>query len=307
MQHSSLFLSDSKDIEFVYGNSASIFVDLSEKICPQVLSKSYQFEDPEIFEERSKNGQYKIKDINEVYWREILFRAHICAVSSLIRNCRLMDATVREFGVCNIHAWASCARALLENIGDSNDVLYHIPNTIAENFSCISRCVAGQENNTIHTAKEFEDKLIEFMYAHKPERAQIEQLPNSFIAKSTWEYIEVLKKSKIGDISRLYKVLCELSHPAATSVHYMFSSRDNGRSFSISSTNDTDLMIQIVNDYRSIFDGLMMVALNPIFISLRVLQEFTIIPHTQVLKEVNFDNIPLWSKIKTNMNLVQQI
>ncbi len=236
MQDGSLFHADDSDIETVFGKPMNFYVHLCRRICPLVLNTTYYFEDLDTFENKARNGQYSIQRINEIYCRELLFRYHISVVSSLLRTCRLMDATAREYGAYNLPGWASCARALLESTGDSIDVLQYIPTTIFENYHCMNRCILGKEDRGFYSAKELEEKLIEFSHARKPERG--EQVPDTHIAKSTRCYIKSLEKFKIGDVASLYKKLCELSHPAAASVQYMFSPKEDGKSFCISDKND---------------------------------------------------------------------
>lgn len=303
MKHDTLFQSSNRDISSVFGQHTEIYVSLSKNILPHALKARYFFEDHDSFEEKLTTGLYKSEEFNQIYWKEILFRSHISILSSLLRTCRLIDATATEYGTSNLPGWASCARALLENVGDSIDVLEYIPCTISENYHLINRCILGKMDRAICTAEELEEKLIEFMYARKPGRDEKGKIPATHIAKPTQYYIKTLEKYQIGDVSSLYKQLCELSHPAAASVQYMFSSNDEGKSFYINDQNDGVALKLILEEHSSSFDGLMMVTFNAILISFRLLDEFNLFPKIPPLRDVNFDNIPLWSKVKENLKL----
>ena len=303
MYNTSLFQSDISDIETVFGNNTSIYVDLCKRVHPHVLGATYYFEDRDIFENKCKNGKYKAENINEIYWREILFRAHITVVSSLIRTCRLMDATAREYSVSNIPGWTSCARALLENTGDSIDVLQYIPVTISKNYKSINRCISGRENRGIYTSTELEGKLIEFSHARRPERGEI--APDSHTAKPTGHYIGTLEKYLTGDTAALYKKLCEFSHPSSNSVQYMFSPTGDGASFCISDRNDQIVLNILLRTHHSLFDQLIMLIFNSIFVTLRLLDEFNLFPRLPDLREINFTNISLWSNVIENIAISQ--
>ncbi len=304
MQSNSLFLSDNKDIEAVFGENATFYINLSKQTCPSVLKARYYFENFEIFEMKSKNGQYKTQDINKIYWREILFRAHISIVSSQIRTCRLIDATAREYAAKNLPGWASCARALIESVGDSIDTLQYIPHAISENYHSINRCILGREDRNIYGAKELEDKLIEFIYARRITHEEKEGIPKSHIAKPSSFYIKTLEKFEIENIRSIYRSLCEFSHPASASVQYMFipEGDDSQINFRISDNNDSVVLNMLLDKYKSSFSDLIMVIFNSIFISLCLFDNFKLFPHIPALLEVNFSNIPLWSKVQKNLS-----
>ena len=194
----------------------------------------------------------------------MLYRSHIAVLSSLLRSCRLVDATAREYEASNLPGWASCARALIESVGDSIDVLQYIPLTVSENFHTIRSCIRGKEIHDCHTAKCLEDKLIHFAYARKLTGDERDKFPRSHRAEQTYTYRDELKKFQIGDIDTLYGELCELSHPAAASVQYMFSQSELNCHFSISDKNDMRHLDDILTRYRSSFDGLTVVAFNSI-------------------------------------------
>lgn len=301
MGDSLLFHSSDRDIESVFGKHTSYYILLSKQVLPHALKARYYFEDHEIFEQKSRTGNYKPHQINQIYWRELLFRAHISVSSSLLRTCRLMDATAREYGNSNLPGWASCARALIESVGDSVDILQHIPITVSENYHSIAWCIGGKEDRALHAALDLEEKLIEFIYARKLKSGEKGNIPESYIAKPTRYYIETLEKFQIGDINALYSELCELSHPAAASVQYMFSSDDEGRSFCIRDQNDRDALNGILKNHRSSFEGLMMVAFNSIFISFWLLDGFDLFPRIPPIRKVDFSNIPLWKKVEDNL------
>ena len=296
-----LFQSDGADIESVFGQNANFYVVLSEQVLPHALKAQYRFEDPETFERRSKMDHCKLEDINQVYWREILFRVHITVSASLIRTCRLTDATAREYGASNLPGWASCARALIESVGDSIDALQCIPLTVSENYHSISRCIAGEEDRGLFSAKELEEKLIEFTHARRLGKSERKILPESHDAKSTHDYKKALEEFQVGDVFGLYKTLCELSHPAAASVQYTFSSDDGGQTFRISDQNDRTVIDAILTEHRSLFSELMMVVFNPVFVSFLLLEEFRMFPGIPPLREVCFDTVPLWKKVKENL------
>ena len=127
------FLADDMGIQKLFGPAARFYVPLFRQLIPCVFQVDYEFEDPASFARKLREGVYDPKESNRIVWLEILFRAHIVVSGSLYRNCRLIDASVREHRASNLPGWASCLRALLESIGDSADALRAVPATLAEN------------------------------------------------------------------------------------------------------------------------------------------------------------------------------
>ena len=294
------FLADGAGINELFGSAARFYVPLFRELLPRVFQVDYQFEDPVCFARKLRNGIYDSEQANRIVWLEILYRAHIAVSASLYRNCRLVDASVRENRASNLPGWASCSRALLESIGDSAHALRAVPTTLAENHGFIQRCLSGEEPLPSGST-ELEDRLIHFTHARRLDPGERDTVPPSHKAKPTKDYIAELQAYRLPDVSSLYSELCERSHPAASSVEYCFSPADAEAAFRIDPAQDRRSIDSIVDRYRHVFDNLLMVCFNPGLLSLRVLQVFRIFPDLPELDGVNLSPIPAWAKIERHL------
>lgn len=297
-QESNSFLVDTAGLKEIFGQTVSTYVPIIHSIIPKVFSVEYEFEENCIFERKIRSGEYNPQEINRTYWREMLFHSHIVVAGSLFRTCRLLDAVVRENSASNVPGWASCMRALLEAIGDSSIGLEPIPLTLAKNHRFIRRCLSGKENR-LSGNSELEDRMIHFTHGRKLRPTENKTAPPSHRAKLTSEYIKELGRySGMSDVSALYGELCELSHPAADSVAYFFSPLGNGRAFGIDASRDRAVIDEVIKRYQSLLESLLMAAMNPILISVKVFHRFDVIPKISEFRDVELKGIPEWTKIE---------
>ena len=297
LKSDSLFMSTKDEITDVFGASVGFYVPFLDKIWPNILSATYKFEDVTSFETNVRSGKYSIAKTNEVYWRELLFRSHISVSGSLIRTCRLMDATVREYHASNVPAMASCARAMLEGVADSMEALIHVPLVLAERRDLVNQCISGSCHDQLYGCKVLEEAMIHFTHARRLRGEEKRSIPRSHEAKNTGEYLELLQRAEISGAKELYGELCQLSHPSASSVLYMFSSVGEG-AFRVSAGNDVKQLDDLMSRYRLVFDAIPEVSFNPVLLCLRVFQEFALFPPIHEMFQINFNNVGGWAKIE---------
>lgn len=295
------FLTDRDGIEALFGRSARFYVPLLREIMPQVFRVRYDFEDTSTYERKLLDGTYTCADGNRVYWRDFLFYAHLVVSASLHRNCRLIDASVRERRASSLPGWASCTRALLEAIGDSSTTLRAILSLLADKHHLIRRCLEGKEDQTVVVSSEVEDLMIHFTHARRLTKGEKKRLPPSHEAKPAAEYIRELAAHGMPHAPELYSELCALSHPAADSVKYLFSNTGEGTVFRIDPYADRRAIDSLVAAYSAVFEDLLMVAVNPILLTLRVFHAFPLFPDIPELRAVDFSAIPAWATIEKGM------
>ena len=297
----STFLVDQAGIEALFGPSTQFYVPLIREIIPWVFSAEYDFEDTNEYAEKIQNQTYTPAQANRIFWREIIFRAHIVVSASLYRTCRLVDASVRENQAANLPGWASCTRALLEAAGDSSEPLRTIPRTLAEYHRGIRTCLSGQERK-LTVYPELENMMIHFTHARRLRPSEKNTAPPSHKAKRTHEYISDLAAYGIPEVPELYGELCEVSHPASDSVSYIFSPGEKEGAFRVNPRRDRESIDTLVAKYRGTFNELLMFSFNPILISLRVFHAFQLFPNIRPLRNVNFSTIPAWAEIEAALN-----
>ena len=295
------FLTDGAGIEELFGFAARLYVPLFRQIIPRVFRVHYEFQDNASFEREIRTGVHDPKEVNRIVWLEILMRAHIVVSGSLYRNCRLIDASVREYRGSNLPGWASCVRALLESIGDSADALRAVPGTLAENHRTIQRCLSGKESR-LGGSKELEDRLIHFTHGRRLDPADKDRVPASHKAKPTKDYVAELEAHGLPGVPSLYGELCEHSHPAASSIAYCFAPVDDGSTFRIDPHRDRIRIDGIVEQHRQVFGNLLGACFNSMLLSLRVFHVFGLFPALPELHSVDLTPIPAWATIKRHLD-----
>ena len=295
------FLTDPAGIEALFGRAARFYVPLLREIIPRVFRVEYDFEDADTYGDNIRRGVYGPAEANRVYWRDLLFHAHMVVSASIHRTCRLVDASVRERRACNLPGWASCTRALLEAVGDSNTSLRGIPGTLAERHCSIRRCLEGRESGAIVISSEMEDFTTHFTHARRLNRAERDALPASHETKPAAEYVRELAAYGMPDAPVLYGELCALSHPAQDSVAYLFANTGDGTVFRVDPDSDRRAIDSMVATHSALFHDLLMVAANPILMTLRVFHAFALFPKIPELRGVHLDAIPAWAAIEKHL------
>jgi hypothetical protein len=140
--------------------------------------------------------------------------------------------------------------------------------------------------------------LIHFTHARKISKADKPAAPHQ--VKPSSEYIASFERMNIQGqaVKELYAELCEFMHPAGASVGWMFMGTDDGLGGKIDLHSDKHVIEGLHARHRPAFHELLMAAFNPVLLTLRVLDHFGQFPRADVLRHVNFSEIPLWRKIE---------
>jgi hypothetical protein len=277
-----------KDLEHCFGPAASRYLPALQSVLHRTKDVTYVFEDTEVFEERKETAKMTkdLSELNAIYWREMLYRAHLAACTSIRRNLKWIDATVLAKSVENALSFAASARSLMESVGDTIEVVATLPKNIATSHRLIENCIARREKERAVVSGDMEDALIAFSHARRVKKG--ETAPASHKAKQSAEYIRVLSDDAgLPDAVALYRELCELVHPASRSVLYQFESH-LGKTREIrsrfSSSSDKNHIASILNEYRDTFDNLFHLAFEPALITLVILHRFNIFPKLSELR-----------------------
>ena len=81
---------------------------------------------------------------NAIYVQELLFRAHIAAITSLYRSEKWILGIRSGLENLNYFAFCACLRGFIEAAADSHSCLIHVPGTLADNFRDFSSALKGQ-------------------------------------------------------------------------------------------------------------------------------------------------------------------
>jgi hypothetical protein len=243
-----------------------------------------------------------ISDGMKIYWLEILGRAHLAASTGVFRQLRWIRAAAALASQGNFLGFSSALRGLLESSADAFDALENVPATLAADFVNIQRAIRGELQSGF-LSSELEDKLIHFAYARRPAKGEV--VPAVHKAKNAADYNSVLEVAGSKRMAELYKVLCEVTHPAGSSVYCFIRQVDADRE-ELDPRHDFGLIKRYCDDFRPEIVRLMQMGTNPMLLTLRTLHEFKDAGlFTEPIAGVDLSGIPGWAKCKAAIDASQ--
>ncbi|CDF83111.1 hypothetical protein PKB_1753 [Pseudomonas knackmussii B13] len=232
-------------------------------------------------------------EIQKTYWKEIIYRAHWAATSSLIRTKKWLDACNSAIEGENYIAFCSSMRGLLESTTDAYSALGSVPLTLAEVSAHIAKALQGNELKSVVISEELEDALIHFIFARK--LSKNEKAPKSHNAKTASSMIDELDSANLP-FKNFYSDLCQIVHPAAQSIDWLINEQDGV--YTIAEPKDIDLIKSISGKYQSCIEQLI---LYPTNISIFIYQVINELPVPELVntyaKSINSSASPLHEKI----------
>lgn len=198
-------------IEELFGASATVFEKIGNDLLADTHGQRYLFMSSDKYEELLRSSPQKAM---QVYWEELLARAHMAAASNVVRHLRWLNACVDLYNSGNYLAFNAALRGLIEATGDALDALCPVPDFLARQRKVISESLAGRATG-MYLAQELEDKLIHFQYGRKVPKS--ENAPATHKAKKASEYLAAFG-SGADQVRELYGDLCQTVHPAAQSL-----------------------------------------------------------------------------------------
>jgi hypothetical protein len=271
----------------IFGDEAIRWGRMINDISSALFNEVYYFEAMETFDVASAEHKRR------VYWTEMLQRAHLASVASIVRATAWIDAATREYEAGNLYGWAAACRSFIEAAGDTMHSLRRVPFALADHHHAIRANITGKGLEVL-TSAELEDDLIHFTHGRKIEKGAAS--PESHKAKKTWEYVRLVEGMKINGAADLYAELCEIVHPASASVLTMI--LESGDGWRLRPDRQGDVLKDMAHRNRAILGEVLMPSFNPPLLTLRVLHKFKIFKHIDELKKYKFDNIGDWSRIE---------
>jgi hypothetical protein len=176
---------------------------------------AYEFLEHEAFGTLLEAGDRR--QTNQIYVREILYRAHFGASTGLLRLSSWLGGI--EFGKQsrNPLVLASSLRGLIESAADN----YHTFGTVPDMLAGYHLAIAGALDGTldkIFLAPELEEGLIHFISGRQLSREEKAYAPPSHQALHASQYLQDLAPD-IPDIAAVYADLCQITHPASDSLY----------------------------------------------------------------------------------------
>lgn len=277
----------------VFGPKGADFLSLVEKVVRELDSRPTRYTILDVDSFRAVAS----RDLSAgmvIYWSEMLGRAHLAAVTSMIRSYRWCAGMEASHQAKLFLPYCACFRGLVESVADTYDALNGVAITLAENCSPIDQALRGEAECGL-VCKELEDALIHFSYAHKPTKGAA--VPNNQIAKTVADYLKPLTNGAAGDLKALYAELCQFTHPAAHSVQYMMI-HENQSTMVLLSEHEQVRIDAYAERHQAVFPSLLMLAFNAPVLVLKVLRSFDVPDyHVESVAGLDLSDIPIWKRI----------
>ena len=273
----------------IFGRAGEVFPPLVASIIVEAVNTPYTFASLPEFQALPPHR------VAQVYWQEMLYRVHWAATSNLLRHqrwfesCRILSVEQPNFlGFC------TCLRGLAEGAADASHSLGAVPETLATYYNGICAALRGEATSFL-VAEALENMLIHFQYARRLERN--EQAPQAHRAETAAQYISAID-SAANPVKPLYQELCQMTHPAAQSLHW--STRNVNGEWSATSGNDSESIRDLCKRHLSVIEWIQMQSVNVSIFMFQVLNVFPLESlQANVVRAINMSSMPLWRKIQT--------
>jgi hypothetical protein len=235
---------------------------------------------------------------NRVYAQELLFRAHWAALASIFRNRRWMNGIDAALKGKNFFSFCACLRGLLESAADSHEAMYASMATVAENFAAFRSALAGNFSEAVFCCEPLENILIHFTHGRRVARSEV--VPPAHRAKTVQDYLANFEEAGERTLRDLYAELCEVTHPAAITVH-LFGEADASDSNAIRfvDPNDMRFIASLLKRHDGSFVILFQKSFNAALLTLFVLNQFDDKRfYTPGAADVSFKKVPAFSEIE---------
>ena len=276
------------------------FIEMVDALDLERLETRYTFMDEEEFRELLS------RDVSKgmlVYWTETLQRAHLTAVTAILRSRHWLSGVQHATREKNLLVFAAAFRGLMESAADASTALIGTPLTLAHCHSLITEALEGGAT-TVSVSSELENELIHYSHGRRitgPDRANA---PRSHRVRQVQDYRQIFGEQKAENVGQCYNDLCDLVHPGASSVWMWLDAVDAaGLEFRLSTQRDEALIAGFLRQYPTIPLELLMFAFNAPAMTLNVLNYFPVEDlHTPQLLNWHLDGIPAWTECRDELD-----
>lgn len=202
----------------------------------------------------------EVQIVMQIYTFGILERSHLASITSLARTLKWLNSTKYHANDGNLLAFSASLRGFVEASADSFDLMKFLPATICKNLKLIYIQLKNPSllNGAILSFKNLEDRLIHYSHARKIKKNDL-ALPNH-TNKHNADYIMEIEKFGANKSHELYAELCELTHPASSSVMCFVDETD--RSMTLNFTKEKLAIEKILTKYNETLINLLQFSAN---------------------------------------------
>jgi len=269
-------------------------VNLLRSVAKELDRRKYTFASDDEF---VRGLTASIPDGMKVYWRDVLQHAHWAAAITVLRTERWLHAAAVAAAAGNLFGFCAAVRGFLESAADSSDALIDIPLWLAAKRATFQHALRGGMK-TIQTWPDIEQRLEHFTYARKIQKGEV--APDSHRAKTTRDYIRRLDHAGNNTVGDIYAWLCEITHPAMTSVEVFATPLEVGNTVLLTNGQDGALIAAFCEMHSSEFRDMLFLGINPALLTFKILNRFEI-PNvtTRAVDHLAYGALPAWQDIHT--------
>ncbi|HWB58048.1 MAG TPA: hypothetical protein VG733_01085 [Chthoniobacteraceae bacterium] len=224
----------------LFGNKAAQYYNGIHDVANGCDGFNYQFMEMDSYKRLYENHQ--LAEAQRVYWSEIIYRAHITACASLLRAERWLNGVLDGYRIGNLFVWAASLRGLIESTVDSFIPLAAADSVFRKNLEQINKILKTEFSKTAYWSHDLENELIHFMHGRKLSGEESKQNPQHK-TKRTQEYLLSMFPDKDHAVHDSYRKLCEIVHPACSSVAAFVN--ENGCLYTLSNCRDREYLNNI--------------------------------------------------------------
>jgi hypothetical protein len=282
----------------LFGTLGAVAAQMCQDLSKGFTGKQFEFMDVGEFQVIAHEG--RMGAVNQIYWKELLYRVYWAAALNIMRHQRWQAASTRAFAEpANLLAFASGLRGLMEGAQDAWYSLNGVPSTLARDRSYIQSALAGTMQDKGFLNKELEDRLIHFLYARKLGKTEKDMTPVSHTPKEPKEYRNAigLPDDEREMWTQLYDNLCGTCHPTAFSL-ISFWKGDNCR-VEIVRPDDSPHILALCQEYKDVISTALSLSVTSSALCLKALNWFSLSEiKCPEIEKWNFEDIPVWKNIQ---------
>lgn len=211
---------------------------------------------------------------NQIYWQEILFRAHFGASAGLMRLREWLRGSERALADGNVLMLAAGIRGFLEAAADTWQGFADVAPTLADSHVVVRRAISGHLGEQMALAPELESMLIHFAYARKLKAGEGPALHSAATARET---VSCLLESAPSAVE-VYSMLCEYSHPAAPSVFRFAGDITHADTVTFDPAAGAGKIAEILERSQEVGQAALVLGIGPLLVALKVLNAFSFPP-----------------------------
>lgn len=286
----------------LFGRMGAFTAKLCADVSKDFIGKQFEFMHLGKYEEIGNASK-----MNQVYWREALFRVYWAAALNLMRHERWQAGCIAAFKASpNLLSFAASLRGLVEGSLDASYSLRVVPYTLADNRMMIESALRGSLQEFL-IIEELEERLIHFVYGRKASKTDKTFAPTSHVALEPKDYRNAAELPE-GDretFRQLYDELCGLCHPTAFSLTFLWNEKTQGDATTVHITRGEDetKIRNLCLKYGKTIDFALSLSVTMSALCLKTLNWFSL-PEVQCasIERWNFDDVPGWRKVQVKLS-----